>query len=184
MLKLEIGREVVVEENRKVRFAVDVEFVLELEHSLTSLSKWEEIWEKPFLDGKKNSFEETISYIECMVVTPNPPPGWTSKLRQANIDEVDKYINAKMTATWFNEQNQAPKRSTETITAELIYYWLSNLPSMPPNFEHWHLNKLFTFIKIHDVKNQKPKKLSTTEAAAQRRQAMAERRAQYASGSR
>lgn len=179
MLKLEIGREVVIEENRKVRFGVEVEYVLELEHSLASLSKWEAIWEKPFLDGKQNTFEETLSYLECMVISPNPPPDWQTKLRQANIDAVDKYINAKMTATWFNELSSQPKRSTETITYELVEYWLSNLPSVPPDYKEWHLNRLFTFIKIHDVKNQKPKKLPPAEAAARRKMEMAERRTKH-----
>jgi hypothetical protein len=179
MLKLEIGHEVVIEEGRKVRFGFQTDYVLELEHSLASLSKWEEIWEVPFLTDENKTPEQILSYMECMMVGENPPPDWQLQLVQANLDAVDKYINAKMTATWFNEMAEPLKKSTEKITAELVYYWLSNLPSMPPGFEHWHLNKLFTFIKIHDVKNRKPTKQNQQSAMAARRQMNEQRKQMY-----
>jgi hypothetical protein len=179
VLKLEVGHEVVIEEGRKVRFGFEVEYVLELEHSLTSLSKWEEIWEKPFLVKESHSVEEILSYIVCMVMTPDPPLGFELQLTEAQYIAVDKYINAKMTATWFNEREEPKKASTEKITYELIEYWLSNLPSVPPDYKTWHLNKLFTFIRIHDVKSQKPTKASGAKAAADRRALNEQRRAMY-----
>jgi hypothetical protein len=182
VLKLEIGHETVVEEGHKVRFVFSVEYVLELEHSLAALSKWESIWEKPFIDDKPKTPEEILSYIECMMIRNDHPDDVLSKLTQSNFDTVDKYINAKMTATWFNEKKNQVKKSSEKITAELIYYWMSGIPSPPPGYEHWHLNKLFTYIKIHDVKNNtKPKRMSKGELAAQRRELNARRRAETGS---
>lgn len=170
MLKLEIGREVVIEENRKVRFGFEVEHVLLLEHSLAALFKWERIWEKPFIDDSSKSAAEIISYIECMIQTPEYPEEALQKLTQKNLNEVDAYINAKMTATWFNEEQLQKRASTtEKLTAELIYFWLSGIPSPPPDYQHWHLNNLFTYIKIHDVKNQKPTQKSGREMVADRR---------------
>ena len=40
-----------------------------LEHSLVSMSKWESIWEKPFLKELTEnglSAEEMLSYVKCM----------------------------------------------------------------------------------------------------------------------
>lgn len=177
MLKLEIGREIVIEEGREIRFGIDVEYVLQLEHSLATLSKWEAIWEKPFIDDRTKTPAEILSYIECMVQDPNPPEGYLDKLTQQNLTSIDKYINAKMTATWFSESGPAKKSSSEKITADLIYFWISGIPSPPPNYENWHLNKLFTYIKIHDVKNNN-KKMNQRENLISRRELNERRKAE------
>ena len=152
-------------------------FVLELEHSLVSLSKWESIHEKAFLGPDPKSNEEVFSYIKCMITTPDFPPEVLSRLSQDNISEIQKYIDSKMTATWFNEP-PVTKKSREIITAELIYYWMISL-NIPIEFENWHLNRLFTLIKIFNVKNSKPKKMSTAEIAARNRELNAQRKAQF-----
>ena len=47
------------------------EQVLQLEHSLVSISKWEAKWHKPFLDGKEKTLEQVIDYVRCMTITQN-----------------------------------------------------------------------------------------------------------------
>ena len=148
--------------------------VVELEHSLVSLSKWESIWEVPFLTDKTKTTEQIISYIECMNLTPNLPEGLFSRLSQANYEAVNAYIEKKHTATWFNEAPEAG-RSNETITSELIYYWLTVF-QIPFEVETWNLNRLFTLIKVCNAKNQKPKKMSRNEMAARNRQLNKQRR--------
>lgn len=157
-------------------FTTSGDITLELEHSLVSLSKWESIYEIPFLAEAKKSTEETIGYIKCMTLTPNIPNEVFERLSEQNFADVSQYIDAKMTATWFNERPGAPK-SKEIITAELIYYWMTVF-QIPFVCETWHLNRLFTLIRVCNIKAAKPEKMSRAEVAARNRELNAQRRIQ------
>jgi len=148
-------------DERKQEFITTKEQTLQLEHSLVSISKWESKWCKPFLSKQEKTFEETLDYIKCMTITPNVDPEVYNYLTNENIEEINNYINAPMTATYFSD-DKTVKPSREQITAELIYYWMIAL-NIPFECQNWHLNRLLTLIKVCNIKNQPPKKISKKE---------------------
>ena len=152
------------------------EQTLQLEHSLISLSKWESKWCKSFFSKKEKTYEETIDYIKCMTLTQNVKPNVYLNLSRENIDEINKYIEAPMTATVFSEDPMR-KSSRETITSELIYYWMIAL-NIPFECQKWHLNRLLTLIRVCEIKNTPPKKMSRREIMSRNAALNAARRKQ------
>lgn len=175
MLTIIVPGEEVFDESRK-EFTTEGDVVLELEHSLLSLSKWESEYEKPFLEAKDRTTEETVGYIRAMVLTPNVPDEVFENLTSENFNQINEYISAKKTATWFREQPNRP-RAREIITSELIYYWMTVF-SIPFECETWHLNRLFTLIQVCNLKQGKPQKMSRAEIAQRNRELNAQRKAQ------
>ena len=153
------------------------EYTLQLEHSLVSLSKWESKWCKPFLSNKNMTEEETIDYIKCMTITQNVPQDVYNNLTADNIKEVSEYIDSPMTATTFSDNGNTKGGSREIVTAELIYYWMIAL-QIPPEYRKWHLNKLLTLIRVCNIKNTPPKKMSKKATMSRNAQLNAARRKQ------
>lgn len=143
-------------DERTEEFVYCKDTTLRLEHSLVSLRKWESKWCKSFLSNRNKTDEELLDYIRCMTITQNVDPEVYLNLTPANIAEINKYIEAPMTATTFSEDKNS-KKNREVVTAELIYYWMIAL-NIPLECQTWHLNQLLTLIRVCNIKNQPPKK--------------------------
>lgn len=157
MLQITIPGIELWDESREI-FTQTKEQTLQLEHSLVSLSKWESKWGKAFLSKQEKTYEETIDYIKCMTITQNVDPNVYNHLSKSIIDKITEYIEAPMTATYFSKE-QSSGNSREQVTSELIYYWMIAL-NIPFECQKWHLNRLLTLIRVCNIKNQPPKKMS------------------------
>lgn len=136
---------------------------LQLEHSLISISKWESKWHKAFLGREEKTDEELRDYIQCMILNKNVDPKIIQYLNNYHIAQVVSYIEEPMTATWFSkEEMKKSGMGREVITSELIYYWMIAL-NVPVEFQKWHLNRLLTLIRVCNIKNTPPKKMSQKE---------------------
>ena len=173
MLKIVIeGEEFYNEEEKTFETINDVH--LELEHSLVSVSKWESIYEKPFLTPGVKSSEEIFDYIKAMVLTPNVDLDVLYTCSQKNLDKIQEYIDSNQSATTFGAMPER-RGPGEIITSELIYYWIVSF-NIPFECQYWHLNRLFSLIRICNIKNSKPKKMSRNELAQRNRELNAQRR--------
>lgn len=155
---------------------------LSMEHSLISLSKWEARWRKPFLEDKPKTSAEKLDYIRCMTITSNVDPLLYKCLSQANMMEIEKYIDTPQTATTIREyRNSNQRRHQPTMTSEVIYSLMIGY-NIPHEYERWHLSRLLTLIKLREIaSNPKRKKMSRQEIFEQNRELNAARRAKYQS---
>lgn len=175
MLLLEVGTEEFFDE-REQRFISPSPTILRLEHSLRAVSKWESKWNKPFISDETKTWEETVDYVRCMEMTGNVKPEVYKLLTKSDIEKVNEYIAAKMTATTINRRGpQKPNR--EKITSELIYFWMVQYGIPFDPCDKWHLNRLLMLIEVASVKTGPQKKMSHKEQMAQQRALNASRQA-------
>lgn len=155
------------------------DYTLQMEHSLLSISKWESIYEKPFLSTEKD-LDMIKTYAKCMTIN-NVPDDIYDHLSVQNINEITSYIEAKRTATWFSDNKGAHTNGIsingEVITSELIYYWMISY-RIPAEFQKWHLNRLLTLIKILSIKSD-TKSSSRKMSSSERRALNKARQAKY-----
>lgn len=165
------GDELWDEEAEVFRYTEDT--VLEFEHSLVSLSKWEAKFHKRFLSNKEPTEEEMLGYVEAMLMTPGASTESLMLMKEEHFKQIDEYINDPMSGTTFSNLPDNGPKSSESISSELIYFWMSQF-QIDKECETWHLNRLFTLIRVHHAKTQKPQKMSKQK----RVQTMAELNAQ------
>ena len=144
------------------RFITVREETVTLEHSLVSISKWEAKWHKAFLGKQKKTEEETRDYVRCMSVYDDVSPNILIGLTDENISQINAYIEDSMTATYISDIHNKSGANRDTVTSELIYYWMIAL-NIPFECQYWHLNRLMTLINVCSIKNQPAKKMGRNE---------------------
>lgn len=147
-----------------VGFIQTKQTVLQLEHSLISISKWESKWKKPYLSDKEKTNEEILDYIKCMTLTKDVDQNvyFVIASNVQLLKTIANYIDDSMTATTFSDKNK--KFSREIITSEIIYYWMISF-NIPTEYSKWHLNRLLALIKVCGLKNSTPEKMSKMDQA-------------------
>ena len=146
-------------------FIYNKEQTLKMEHSLISVSKWEEKWKKPFLSTETKTEEESLDYYRCMTITQNVDPNVYKVIGPDIAKQINDYIEDSHTATWFSS-NTPPSR--EVITAEVLYYAMF-VNGIDLECSKWHLNKLMTLIRVFGEKNKPDKKMSKADIYSRQR---------------
>jgi len=143
--------------------------VLQLEHSLLSIHKWEQKYHRAFLDNGNTpkSEEETKFYVKCMTINKNVDPAIYDHLPSKCMVEIKQYIEDPMTATTIYEAKDDNDQGgkVKVHTAESIYADMIQL-NIPVEFNKWHLNSLLTLIRLCALRQNPPKKMSPQETAA------------------
>ena len=112
-----------------------------------------------------------------MTITQNVDPNVYNSLTSKNICDINKYIDNPMTATTFsNKKNYNTNK--EIVTAELIYYWMIAL-NIPMECQKWHLNRLLTLIRVCNIKNSPPEKMSRRDLMSRNAALNAARRKKF-----
>lgn len=138
---------------------------LRLEHSLLSISKWEEKWHVPLLyDKTEMTADMFLDYVRCMTITKNVPAFVYAGLTQENFQTITNYIKDPHTATWFGDDKRKRQQSSKRIvTSELVYYWMTQY-NIPFSCEKWNINRLITLIRVEqeEAKAQEKESKRTT----------------------
>lgn len=153
MLELHLPAEEVFDRKESKIYKLP-EITLRLEHSLLTISKWETIWELPFLSEEKKTNDQLHSYVSIMAGG-NLEEETLNRLGQSHYEKLNTYLNAKHSATWFSDPpNQ--RKSTQTVTSELIYFWMTTY-NIPFECENWPFARLMNLIRIASIKNDPDK---------------------------
>lgn len=139
---------------------------IELEHSLYTLAGWEAKWKTPFASKKGLTQEQRLDYImNFMCQTEDVPRSAWLTLNQECFKKINDYMEDSQTATTVKRLSNAfVSYRNQIVTAELIYFYMTQF-NIPPQYEHWHLNRLMTLLDVCSIKNTPPKKMSRREAA-------------------
>lgn len=178
MLKLFL-RPIDVWDDKNEEFVTIGGVEVELEHSLYTVSLWEQKHKKPFASLKGLERKELLDYISNMMCqTPNVPSTAWLTLTQEDVVKIQEYLNDPACATKVYHSGTGAGGKKETMSAELIYFYMAQF-NIPLEFEHWHLNRLMTLIDVAAVKNSPPRKMSQKESAMEQARLNAMRRARH-----
>ena len=174
MLEIEIPEEELFDETTN-RFITVKATKLRFEHSLVSISKWEQKYHKAFLDKNvKKTNEEMVDYLRFMCLNQNVDPEIFNYLPTKALQDIHAYMEDSMTATTFNDKG-GKKGSNRFITNELIYHWMAEF-GIWKECEKWHINHLLALIHVCSAENAPKKKMSKNEVYDRQRALNAARR--------
>lgn len=151
---------------------------VELEHSLYTVSLWEQKYKEPFASLKGLERRQLLDYVSNMMCqTPDVPSTAWLALTQDDVIKIKEYLEDPACATKvYRSGGQRNGGKKETMSAELIYFYMAQF-NIPLEFEHWHLNRLMTLIDVAAIKNSPPRKMSKRESAMEQARLIAAQRA-------
>lgn len=140
---------------------------LQFEHSLRSLSKWEEKYQIAFLASREKTPSQMIEYYQCMLLSGDPDLVYALKPKQ--LDDLTEYINQSRTASTIPPEETKSQYNPEVTTSELVYFWMTAL-KINWEAQDWHFSRLMMLIQITSYKQQPPKKRNPAQVMSDWRQ--------------
>lgn len=176
MLMLTIGGKEYFDESQ-MRFITPPTTVVQLEHCLKALARWESKWNISFLSAKTLTREQQLDYYWCMDITESVDRDVFLYLTREQERQIEEYITAKMTASTIPRSGRRlPSR--KIVTAEVIYFWMTHY-GIPFECDTWHLNRLMMLIEVCAVEGGPKQKMSMREQMDQQRALNASRLKQF-----
>lgn len=154
----------------------DREVILRFEHSLLSVSKWESRRKIAFLTNRQKTNEELIEYFQDMLLG-ETSPNLVFSLSPDQQTDLVTYMNTPQTASSVPDDGKK-KFNSETITSELIYFWMVAL-KINWEAETWHLSRLMMLVQIVNHKQQPVKKRNPREVLSDWSQQNEERKKRF-----
>lgn len=148
---------------------------LRLEHSLLSISLWEARWKTPFMKDEAKTNAQTLDYIRCMTINKDVDQRVYNYLPESIIRQIQLYVDDPMTATTFSDTGKSGGRK-RVMTSEEFYYQMI-VYGIPMEWEKRHLNRLITLLRIFQIRNSSPKKMSARDVAKRNHALNQQRRA-------
>lgn len=123
-----------------------------LEHSLRSISKWEEKNHKPFFAHQTEmSLEEFMDYVVCMTTNPQKDPDVYQRLGEKDVLTILKYMGDPRTAKKFPPQQKKSGPIVEQTSED--YYCAMAYYGIPFECANWHFNRLSALLKTCERNN-------------------------------
>ncbi len=151
-----------------------------LEHSLFTISKWEEKWKTAYLTKKEKTPNQWLDYIRCMAYPETVSDIVLENLTDENIKQINDYINDPMSAKKLSGsiREEGKSKYNPDMTADDIYASMV-LSRIPFECQHWHINRLLTLLELVGRKQAPPKKMSKRELMQRNSKLNAARKAKY-----
>lgn len=119
------------------------------EHSLKSVAKWEEMYQKPFIVRTEHTQQEMMDYYMCMSLD-----GGLNKalLTTENIVKLNEYIGSERTATRITQKSSSQNPGGTYVSSEVIYAQMA-MAGVPFEADRWHLSRLMALLGVISVKS-------------------------------
>lgn len=136
------------------------EVTYHFEHSLLSITKWENKYGVPFLSTDEKSVDALLDYVVMMNLDSDFD---INRLMPEQVEEILNYIHTYITATTFGPE--ISDEDSSVMTSEVIYAYLAEA-RIPFECESWNLNRLLTVLRVISELH-KPKEKMTEEETRQ-----------------
>lgn len=141
------------------------EKVFRFEHSLKSISKWEQKWNIrliPAMERKTITQEQLLDYCCCMCLDEDFNYLYLTK---DVVTILVEYMNRKQTATTFHSQKNTSSKGKHDLSSEEIYARMI-LANIPFECEEWNIERLFTLMNAVSILSGSKKKMNQKDVMA------------------